>query len=253
MLLLAHVSDLHLDGGSAARDRVAAVVAYVAGLPRPADGVLVTGDVADHGAPAEYAEAREIFAALRCPVGFLPGNHDDRQAFRSFVAAGGATVAGSGPVNQVWRLAGATFALCDSTVPGMPGGLLADGTREWLDAVVGRVPAAEPLVICLHHPPVDVHSGLIDPMRLAEEQRLATVLARRTGGTYLLCGHAHTPAMTSFAGVPLVVAPGVRSTLRMPWEHEPDTADVQRAPALALHVLDGGRLTTHVRWLPGDW
>ena len=72
----------------------------------------------------------------------------------------------------------------------------------------------------------------------------------------LLCGHAHTGAATTFSGRPLLVAPGIKSTLLLPWEYEadsPDTdvcVDLRLPPALAFHVLDdSGRLTTHFRVL----
>jgi Icc-related predicted phosphoesterase len=104
-------------------------------------------------------------------------------------------------------------------------------------------------VVGLHHPPVMVHSPMLDSMRQLGEQRLADVLAERVGPTYLLCGHAHTPCATTFAGFPLIVAPGVRSTLVLPWESSTVSVDESRAPGLAMHVLSAGRLTTHFRFL----
>jgi hypothetical protein len=65
----------------------------------------------------------------------------------------------------------------------------------------------------------------------------------------VLCGHAHTPAATTFAGRPLLVAPGVISTMRLPWESGPDP-DLLAPPAVAFHVLgDDRRLTTHYRFV----
>jgi 3',5'-cyclic AMP phosphodiesterase CpdA len=251
-MLLAQMSDLHLDGGSVAHDRVVRVVDFLRGLVRPPDAVLVTGDLADHGAPAEYAEAAEVFSVLPMPVVFLPGNHDQRVAFRAFVTErGGTTVPGidDDPINQLCRLGEADLALCDTTVPGAPGGYLSDVSRDWLAGVVELTPVDRPLVVGLHHPPVMVHSPMLDSMRQLGEQRLADVLAERVGPTYLLCGHAHTPCATTFAGFPLIVAPGVRSTLVLPWESSTVSVDESRAPGLAMHVLSAGRLTTHFRFL----
>jgi len=59
------------------------------------------------------------------------------------------------------------------------------------------------------------------------------------------------PAATTFAGLPLLVAPGVVSTVRLPWEGGP-VVDHDQPPMLAFHVLDDdGRLTTHVRAVTG--
>ena len=49
------------------------------------------------------------------------------------------------------------------------------------------------------------------------------------------------------SGLPLIVAPAVTWTLRMPWEGSAP-ADREQPPGLAFHVLDDqARLTTHFR------
>jgi hypothetical protein len=66
----------------------------------------------------------------------------------------------------------------------------------------------------------------------------------------LLCGHAHTAAATTFAGLPLLVAPGVVSTSVLPFESDA-IVDLEQPPMLAFHVLhDDRRLTTHYRVAP---
>ena len=79
------------------------------------------------------------------------------------------------------------------------------------------------------------------------EDRLAAVVRRHPNVIALLCGHAHTAAATTFAGLPLLVAPGVKNTLLMPWESD-TPMDHDAPPAFAFHILDDrGRLTTHYR------
>ena len=244
MLVIAHLSDIHVDGGDARAGRVRRVVTYLAGLPRPVDAVLVTGDITDHGAPEEYVQARDLLAALPGPVLTCPGNHDARSTYRTVFLGG---EPGDEPVNQVHEVGGAVFAMCDTTIPGRGDGYLDDATLAWLDDVVAAAPDGAPVFVCCHHPPVLLHSTYVDPIRQQGGDRLAALLDRRPQVTALLCGHAHTPAATTFAGRPLLVAPGVVSTLRLPWERE-DPLDYDMPPALAFHVLgDDGRLTTHYR------
>src|SRR5580693_2625588 len=57
MLVVAHVSDVHIDGSEDRDRRLRAVMGYLASLRRPVDVVLVTGDIADHGLAAEYERA----------------------------------------------------------------------------------------------------------------------------------------------------------------------------------------------------
>jgi 3',5'-cyclic AMP phosphodiesterase CpdA len=251
MIAIAQVSDMHLDGSPERAGRARAVMNRLRGGRAPLDAILVTGDIADHGRPSEYAEARTILSAP-CPVLFLPGNHDERDAFRRGLLSGRATGAPGGaggpeaPLNQVHRVAGAVLALCDSVIPGQDGGYLADETLAWLDAVLSDNPGA-PALVCLHHYPVPLHSEAADPIRLAGEDRLAAVLGRHPQVVAVLCGHAHTAAATMFAGRPLLVAPGVLSTGVTPWDVSA-TADYAAPPAVAYHILgDDGRLTTHYR------
>jgi Icc protein len=248
MIAIAQVSDLHLDGSPERARRARAVMGRLRGARTPLDAVLVTGDIADHGRPSEYEEARTILSAP-CPVLFLPGNHDERGAFRRGLLSdrdAGAPPSPKAPLNQVHRVAGAVLALCDSVVPGQDGGYLDDETLDWLDAVLSADPGA-PALVCLHHYPVPLHTGLADSIRLAGEDRLAAVISRHPQVVAVLCGHAHTAAATTFAGRPLLVAPGVLSTGVTPWDMS-DTADYEAPPAVAYHVIgDDGRLTTHYR------
>ncbi|MFD7659405.1 metallophosphoesterase [Actinosynnema sp. NPDC059797] len=164
------MSDLHLDGSDRAGGRAERVRAYLAGLPGRLDAVLVSGDIADHGLPEEYAPARAVLD-LPHPVLVLPGNHDVRGPFRTGLLD---EPASDEPINRVAEVGGAVFALC---------------------------------------------------------------------------GHAHTAAASTFAGRPLLVAPGVVSTIRLPWEGS-DVVDLDQPAAVAFHVLDdGGRLTTHYRFV----
>ncbi|MEE1815640.1 metallophosphoesterase [Streptomyces sp. SP18ES09] len=249
MIVIAHVSDIHLDAGRRSQDRTRAVLRHLEELPYDLAAVLVTGDVADHGTPEEYAVARELLAS-RHPLLVCPGNHDDRAALRKGLLAEGAA-AGHAPVNQVLRGEGFVVALCDSSVPGEHHGLLEDETLEWLDGVLAGTPHEVPVLVGFHHPPVPLHTPYVDGIRQVGEDRLAALADRHPHLTAFLAGHAHTAAATTFAGRPLLVAPGVVSTLRLPWESPgPDHPHVHldQPPALAFHVLgDDGRLTTHYR------
>jgi 3',5'-cyclic AMP phosphodiesterase CpdA len=245
-MIIAHVSDTHLDGTARSEERTRRVMAYLDALPGPIDAVLVTGDIADHGLPAEYEQVRKLFD-IRHPVLLTPGNHDRREAYREVLL--GEPPSGA-PVNDVREVGGALFALCDSTIPGEDGGLLADETLGWLDGVLAGVPRRMPVFVCFHHPPVTLSLPLVDGIRQRGEDRLAAITARYPQVAAFLCGHAHTAAASTFAGRPLLVAPGVISTVLLPWEAEagPHQLDLDVPPSIAFHILDDdGRLTTHYR------
>jgi 3',5'-cyclic-AMP phosphodiesterase len=244
MYVIAHVSDTHLDGTDRNAARVARVMAYLAELAQPVDVVLITGDIADHGRPAEYEEARK---ALGCPYPLLmcPGNHDERRAYRRHLLGDIIETGAAAPINYVETVGGVTFAMCDSSIPGENSGFLADETLTWLAGVLAG--GDSPAFVCFHHPPVALGVPVVDRIRLHGEQRLADLLDQHPRVLAVLCGHAHTAASSTFAGRPMLVAPGVVSTLPMPWERPGSTDGL--SPAIAFHVLDdaGTRLTTHYR------
>ncbi|MFE4974636.1 phosphodiesterase [Kitasatospora sp. NPDC056651] len=252
MLTIAHLSDIHLgqldgrDGGKRARRRAEQVMAYLDALPGPLDAVLVTGDLADHGLPEEYREVAEVLAS-RHPVLTCPGNHDVRAPYREVLLG---EAPGEEPVNRLHQLPGADVLMLDSSIPGKHDGLLDDRTLDWLEEQLAEGRAELPALVAFHHPPVELHLPYVDPIRQFGEERLARVLGRYPRVAALFCGHSHTPAATTFAGLPLLIAPGVVSTVTLPCEGGPGIS-FDYPPMLAFHVLDGERrLTTHYRALP---
>jgi 3',5'-cyclic-AMP phosphodiesterase len=248
MIVFAQFSDTHLNDEEERAQRTAAVVAYLNGLEVALDAVVVTGDIADHGLPAEYEQARAIWSSSRHLVLSCPGNHDNRSAYRQVLLGDTGDVDAGAPVNRVYRTAAAVFAMCDSTIPGRDDGRLAGETIRWLDHVLAGRPDV-PSFLCFHHPPAPLHSHTDDIRQFGEDQ-LAALLAGHPQIAAILCGHAHIPAATSFAGLPLLVAPGIASTLALPWENS-DAADEHAPVMVALHILDDHRrLTTHYRVVP---
>jgi 3',5'-cyclic AMP phosphodiesterase CpdA len=238
-MLIAHLSDLHLDLSRRSAERAERAVDHVRSLaPRP-DLVVVTGDVTDHGRPEEYAQARELLAGLDAHL--VPGNHDRRPAMRESLG-----LTGDGPITAILEVGGAVVVLADSHVPGSSHGELAPESAGLVERAAA---GARPLVVALHHPPLEIGSGILDPIRLLDPEPLLAPLRSRAAPSVVLCGHAHTALSAAVDGVPVRIAPGVASTLRLPNEPDPDTFDRDAPPGLALHVLDEhtGDLQTHVR------
>ncbi|WP_406410317.1 metallophosphoesterase [Streptomyces sp. NBC_01614] len=249
-MLIAHVSDLHIGGSEDSVERAMRVREYLNGLPGPVDAVMVTGDIADHGLADEYTIAREVMR-YDAPTIVCPGNHDSRTAFRTVLLG----QSGHGPINQVLRLEGLTIALCDSSIPGRHDGHLDDETIGWLESELDR--AEGPVFVAMHHPPVRLGLPSVDAIRLTNPDRLEKVLKHHPHVRAVMAGHAHTAASAIYAGLPLSVAPGVVSTLKLPQElvlpdqwTEDDALDFELPPAITLHVFDGDRLASHTRVVP---
>ena len=250
MFVVAHVSDTHFGNDvqdPAARD--AAVMDHLLAMdPRP-DILVVTGDVADHGFAPEYADARAWLDRWPGPLAVCAGNHDVRAAY----------VEGLGlEARGVVEHGGYRFVMLDSLVDAVDGervdeGRLGEEQLAWLGRQLGA--SDDPAFVCLHHPPVTIGLGLMDPIRLIDGDALAAVLDHHPHVVATLVGHAHTMSATTFAGRPLLIGGGAVSTVSV--DAEPlGVVWYDAPPSLALHLVDdeGGRprVTTHWRALPAQ-
>lgn len=199
----------------------------------------MTGDVADHGAVEEYDRAAELLDGLDAFL--VPGNHDRREPLRTLLGMPPGT-----PPARTVVVGGTTALLADSLVPGHDHGEMSPESLALPQDAAAR---AGPLVVALHHPPTAIGSTLLDPLRRRAPRSLLTPLRERADPARVLCGHAHTPLRTAVGGGAVCIAPGVASTLRLPYEPDLDTLDGSAPPGLALHPLDerSGELHTHVR------
>ncbi|WP_350276096.1 metallophosphoesterase [Kribbella sp. HUAS MG21] len=232
MYVIAHLSDPHLDGTEEPRSRLRTITSYV--RKSAVDVVLVSGDLADHGLAAEYDElAAEL--AFDVPVLVLPGNHDVSDPLRKGLAGFLDAPGDSHPVHQVRDVGASRFVLVDSTVPGADHGLLSADSLAWLDGVL-REPFDGPLFVAMHHPPLELHHPVMDQWKLEDSKSLAAVLTGKPV-TAILTGHVHNAIVTTFAGHPVLGAPGIRSTVPLPFEPSTDSVvDPTAYPGLAFHI-----------------
>lgn len=244
-LLLAHISDLHLDQGPRATERATRTLDHLTHLSRRPDALLVTGDVAHTPTTTHYHQAADLLD-LPFPVLICPGNHDDRTALSQHLLNQPPT---DQPLNQLHHIQGTAVLVCDSTTPGRDGGHLQPSTLMWINQTLQELDENTPALLALHHPPTRVHHPLADHLRLDNAPDLAGLLHAHPRVAAILVGHAHTGGATTFAGRPLLLAPALIRSAPMPWDSE-HTAAMDQPPGVAFHLLDDEhRLTTHFRAL----
>jgi 3',5'-cyclic-AMP phosphodiesterase len=138
-MLIAQLSDPHIrpagvlyQGVVDSNAQFAAALSHVNGLdPRP-DLVLLSGDLVDHGHADEYAMLARLLANLDVPHLAIPGNHDEREAFRR-AFAGKSWLPAAGPIHYAMTCRALRIVALDVTVPGEHHGAASEENMAWLD------------------------------------------------------------------------------------------------------------------------
>lgn len=240
-MLIAHLSDSHLrppgqlyQGLVDSNAMFAAAVAQLNALDPAPDLVLFSGDLVDEGSAAEYAAARAALGAIRQPLLAIPGNHDEREAFRACFGDH-AHLPKSGPLHFAVGEHGPVRILgLDVTVPGDHHGDLDDAACDWLSHTLAQEPD-RPTIIMMHQPPFDSGIPYIDIYKCLRGERLAAIVARHPNVERILCGHIHRHMSLRFGETVLVTAPSTTTAIALRLAPDAAPASYIEPPAMLLH------------------
>lgn len=274
-LRILHLSDTHLTGDGAlhygtvnTREHLQRVLAMVE--HRPIDLIVCSGDVSDDGSIASYEIARDVigeFAARKfasgaaaagdptatpdaraasLPVVFAMGNHDLLDLFEQVL----------GPAQRVLHVNGWRIIVLNTAVPGAGYGELGAEQLEFLRHVLhghasdhahphpagqqGDVSAPHGSIVVMHHPPIPAQTDLLQALNLDDQD--ARTLAEILAGSdvrAILSGHYHQAITELFAGVPVIVTPGV-ANLSRPMSDPREEASVVGWGGTLVTLTSGG-------------
>jgi 3',5'-cyclic-AMP phosphodiesterase len=159
-MIVAQISDRHVrpvgelyKGLIDSNTMLSAAVAHLNALdPRP-QLVFVSGDLVEEGLASEYDAVRLILSGLRIPYRVIPGNHDEREAFREAFADHAYLPIGNAPLHYSVEELPVRLIALDSSVPGEHHGLVDKAGLEWLADTLAADPS-RPTMVAMHHPPV---------------------------------------------------------------------------------------------------
>jgi 3',5'-cyclic AMP phosphodiesterase CpdA len=245
--LLVQLSDPHIGASWGEGDpvaKLAAAIAAVRALDESPDAVLVSGDLAEHAADAEYEQVRTLLGRINAPSYVLPGNHDDRDALHRHFGVPGA---GGRPVQYAADLGALRLVVLDSTLPGEDRGELDDERLGWLDGTLTEAPGTR-TVVAMHHPPIAVGIPAWDAIGLPppDRQALGEVLSCHPQVQRVVAGHVHRAITAELRG---------RSVLTVPSTYVQGLLDFAATqlelstdpPGFAVHALVDGELVSHVQ------
>ncbi|HTE36815.1 MAG TPA: metallophosphoesterase, partial [Reyranella sp.] len=122
---------------------------------------MLSGDLVDKGAPPEYAKLRALLRGLEIPSLVIPGNHDDRDAFRNAFRDHD-YLPDTGPMHYAVGTDGAVRVVAlDVTLPGLHHGAVDEAGARWLDETLEQEPA-RPTIVMMHQPPFETGVPYLD-------------------------------------------------------------------------------------------
>ncbi len=252
-MLIAHLSDPHLrPRGVLYQDVVdsnamfEAAIRHLDRLEITPDLVILSGDLVDTGHPDEYEVARDLLARISLPLLAIPGNHDEREAFRA-AFRDRAWMATEGPLHLVGDAFGPVRVIgLDATLPGEHHGNVDEAAADWLAATLATDPQ-RPTIIMMHQPPIATGVPYLDAYRCFGAARLEAVVSRFPGVELILCGHVHRMMQTRFAGTLLMTAPSTTTAIALkPWAGADPASHVEPPALLRHHWRPGAGMLTHV-------
>ncbi len=242
--LVAHITDLHIKAGGRLSYRMVdtasalhrCIDSLLAAPQRP-DVVVITGDLVDFGAEAEYRFLRDILQRLPMPYYLLPGNHDSRSALRAvfpdhdYLFANGD---GEAPVHYAINAGPLRLVAFDCIVPGKPGGRVDPAALPWLMASLAAAPAT-PTLLLLHHPPFHTGIGHMDEQGLENADALEAVVRQHPQVERVLCGHLHRHITRRFGGTIAITAPGPAHQVALDLDPQAPSRFRMEPPGYLLH------------------
>lgn len=212
--IIAQLTDLHIvQEGELCQDHIPTylnlrkAVTHLNKLRPIPDIVLITGDLAEYGSPAEYELLRTILNQLVAPYFIVPGNHDRRKnLLEAFADHSYLPEAESKHVlyaidDYPVRLIG-----LDTALFGEPYGRLCNERLEWLEKTLAAAPDT-PTLIFMHHPPFRTGIRWIDAAGLYGGRQMETIISQNPQVTRIICGHVHRSIQTLWGGTIVSTAP----------------------------------------------
>ncbi len=247
-MLICQLTDLHVRAPGIPASRVSETnmltdraFRRVAALRPAPDAVVLTGDLTEIGAPAEYANlAALIRKHLTMPVYVIPGNHDRRDVLRAALPGLPGVTADPFFLQYAVDDLPVRLVMLDTLVPGAAHGELRPEQLEWLDRTLAEA-GEKPTIVCMHHPPFACGIAHMDRIALRDAAAFAAVIGRHRQVERILCGHHHRPVVARVAHAIASIAPSVAHQVEFTLDPEDRGAFVFEPPAFQLH-----------RWTPAD-
>ncbi len=202
------------------------------------DALLATGDLVHNPKTCAYERLLQIFTTIEKPVFCLPGNHDSPVLMHELLNNQNVHTSKSVEIGH-WLI-----VMLDSFLIDAHAGELKQEELNLLDTILSRYQDKH-VLICLHHPPVEIGSTWIDSMRLNNANEFFAVLDKYIHIKAVIWGHVHQEFNSERSGVRLMAAPSTCVQF-LPGSGEYRTDDYAAAGYRYLKLYNSGKIESYV-------
>jgi Icc protein len=203
----------------------------------PVDALLATGDLVHDPRTMAYERLLEVFTTIEKPVFCLPGNHDSPILMHKLLNNQNVHTSKSIEIGQ-WLI-----VMLDSFLIDTHAGEFKQEELDLLDGILSKHQDKHVLV-CLHHPPVEIGSEWMDSMRLENSGEFFEVLDKYVHIKAVIWGHVHQEFSSERNGVRLMASPSTCVQF-MPGSGE-YRKDGREAGYRYLKLYNSGKIETYV-------
>lgn len=202
--------------------------------------VALTGDIVQDDSREAYVHCRDLVAPLGLPVVCVPGNHDVRTLMSDLLPDPPFSYCDSLETGN-WLVLG-----IDSCSEGRAGGRVNESELRRMEETIASSDA-DHVMVCLHHPPVPMHSKWLDSVGLDNGNEF---LARASGSGRVrvaIFGHVHQDYDAVHEGIRLIATP---STCRQFLPRADEFAVDDRPPAYRrIKLRPDGSIDAELVWV----
>lgn len=198
-----HLTDLHLPNpgemlwGLDPYMRLNSALADIETLHADAELCVISGDLADHGAPEAYEWLAERLADFPIETILMIGNHDDRAM--AIEKLPDLSVDPNGFVQKVMDVSVGRLLFLDTFKGGTSAGQYCAIRQAWLKQQLSDA-KDRPTWIFMHHPSFDVGIPYMDRIKLDESDAFGDIV-EGTNVRHIFFGHIHRACFVTWRGI----------------------------------------------------
>lgn len=217
-----------------------AVLKQIKRETRKPDAVLLTGDLSQDCSVTAYKKlANHMLSTFKCPILWIPGNHDDPKKMARVFAK---TKLNN---NKIFRQGHWQIILMNSHSPGNVHGYLVKKELARLEKCLKEFPDLN-TVVTLHHHPIPVHCNWLDNLGLRNTNAFLNIIHKYKNVRCVLWGHIHQKYDSKNHGVYYLATPS--TCIQFKPEQDGFALDAKGKPGYRwIHLKNNGSLTSVVK------